>query len=89
MVKRPAVNKGYRIIWLALAIVAGLFVSTLFSNAAANTARRKASCEARQQVYDGQFVMVRYLATQFRVSAAQKAEAVEALKVEVGERPVC
>ena len=89
MAAAPPAGKGYRVVILALVIVAALFISALIGDAEATSARRKAVCVGRQQLYDGQFVTIRFLAREFHATQKQTDAGLQDLRETLGPRPVC
>ena len=89
MVAPHRAGKTYRLAFLALLICAALFVSALIGNAEATSARRKATCVGRQQLYDGQFVTIKFLAREFHATKKQTDAGLRDLRATLGSRPTC
>lgn len=84
-----ATGNSFRIAFLSLIIICALFVSALFADAEATTARHKATCVDSQQLYDGDFVLVSYIAKELHATEAQTQSALKDLARTLKKRPVC
>lgn len=84
------------VIWCIAVVFSVLVVGSAFASvsyfvgqANQTSQRRYDNCISRRNLYDGQFVMVHFLARQFHASPAQETAAVKALRSTVHARPVC
>lgn len=72
-----------------LVIAAIMFNAALFSNAYQTTQRRHANCMDKQALYDGQFVIARFLGHELGATEQRINEGLARLRVELGPRPHC
>lgn len=78
------------VLFSVLVIGSAVGVASYFVNQAhQQNQRRHDNCISRQNLYDGQFVMVHFLAGQFHASEAQEREGVRVLSDTLGVRPDC
>lgn len=88
--RRQAVVWCVAILFSVLVVGSAVGSVSYFVNQAHQTAhRRYDNCVSRRNLYDGQFVMVHFLARQFHATKTQEANAVHALRATVHARPVC
>lgn len=82
---------GWRRLTVLLVTVWLTFVTawSYTAQTSSQSQRRHDNCVSRQRLYDGQFVMVHYLARQFRVTEEQEAVGIDALRDVLGARPAC
>ena len=79
----------YRSVVLAAVVMSLLFCVALYANVAATAAQHRAACQARVSLYDGQFVLVRYLAHEFHATPGQTVAGLADLRRTLGPRPAC
>lgn len=84
------------IIWLIAILFSVLVVGSAFGTvsyfigqAHQQTERRHDNCVSRQNLYDGQLVLVHFLAGQFHATKAQEATGIRVLRRTLGVRPQC
>lgn len=87
---RPAIVWVVAVLFSLLVIVGALgSVSYFVTQARVQTQRRYDSCLSRQRLYDGQILLVNFLADEFHATQAQRDEGLRALHKKIHERPTC
>lgn len=89
MTRRAPPWLGWLVISLVLIAPSPLMFGWFHLQSDRAAADRKTLCLATQKVYDGQFVMVEFLADQFHATPAERATAIRELAKRVGKRPSC
>lgn len=74
---------------LALVVIAVLFVGGVLSTALVNDSRRHENCVSRQELYDGQFAIVEFIAGELHATPAELHMAEADLHQTLGVRPNC
>lgn len=88
--RRQAVVWCVAILFSVLVIGSALGSVSYFVNQAHQTSQRRYdNCISRRNLYDGQFVLVHFIAKQLHASKAQEANGIHALRKTLGVRPVC
>lgn len=64
-------------------------VAYFVGQASLQNQRRHDNCVSRRNLYDGQFVIVHFIAKQLHATRTQEADGIHALRKTLGPRPQC
>ncbi len=81
--------KHHWMVWFTVACFAALITFTTIVSITYVGGRAYDSCVSRRNLYDGQLVMVHFLAGQFHATPAQERAGTAVLVRTLGPRPVC